>query len=164
MLAFTMIFACAVCLTACESVVPAAWVYLKMDSGYTIYTTNMYSSGGDHIYYFENEEDATDKNNSVLQITFYPRILGPEEIEIDGVNQRTTLVDMSGNVDFKVYVIKSSSVYSAEKSVYLNGSKLTASSTYNSDVLLALTFENVNLIRGNPNGQRNNAVNFIEYN
>ena len=146
-------------------VTPAAWVRLKMDSGYIWYSAYMYASGGSHIYYYESEEEYNKGKNgySKMEVIFFPRILGAEDVEIDGETVRTTLVDVSRYSDMEFTITKDSEVYSASKHVYLNGEVLEPTNTYNSEYIVSYMFENISLIRGNPMGQRNNVVNVIEY-
>lgn len=157
-----LLLTCGIFLTGCfGSVVPCAWVRLDMD-GYIYYSSNVYASGGDHIYLYETEEDAEgDKHhvNCILSVVFYPRILGADTV--NGV--RTTTVDVSAGYSMTVNVYKKKSLYSADKKVYLNGEQIEASNTYDSEYLRCLTFENFTLTRGNPNGHFNEIVNVIEY-
>ena len=144
------------------SVTACAWVRLEAD-GYVYYSTSMYASGGDHIYYYEKEEDAADDayhTNCALTVVFYPRILGPAEV--DGV--KTTTVDLSDKYySMTVYIYKSKATYSPDKSVYLNGAVLEPENVYETDNLLSLSFENFGLERGNPGGRLNGKINVIEY-
>ena len=158
------VFASILCFTGCENVVPGAWTRLKVDEGLVVYTANMYASGGPAIVYYENPDDAgNDKyyTKCAIQIEFYPRILGKDER--DGVD--TTIVDVSQKQYMTFAVSKSSAIYAAEKSVYLNGVKLTPepATLSDSEVLLIMHFENLNLQRGNPGGHENNVINVIEY-
>ena len=64
-----------VILSGC-GVVPAAWVTLDME-GYVIYTSHMYPSGGNHIYLYASEEEAsadTYRSDYLMYVVFYPRI------------------------------------------------------------------------------------------
>ncbi|MBP5466842.1 MAG: hypothetical protein J6Y43_04710, partial [Clostridia bacterium] len=119
--------------------------------------------GGGHIYLYENQEDAEDDkyhSNCALTVTFYPRIMGADTV--DGV--RTTTVDMAnGNYAMNIYVYKNKSVYSPEKKVYLNGEELVASYEDDLEYLVALTFNDFVLVRGNPNGHINGFINVLEY-
>lgn len=154
------LFIFAICLTSC-GVVPCAWVKLDME-GYVIYTTHMYSSGGEHIYLYESEEMAEDDtyhSNYMIAISFYPRILGPDTIE----GQRTTTVDISSESEMHVYINKNTSIYSPTKKVYLNGTPLEPTRFDDLSNLLCLTYIDFGLVRGNPNGQINNFINTIEY-
>ena len=143
------------------SVVPCAWVEFKSDL-LVVYTSNMYASGGEHIYLYESEELAqNDKYHTEqsLSVTFYPRILGADTVD----GRKTTIVDISKYSDMTVYVYKDKTLYSPEKSIYLNGSKLTPTNVNDLDLIYALHFEDVPLERGNPNGSINGKVNVIEY-
>ena len=163
-IAFAMAFmiTCSFCLASC-GVVPCAWVKLDME-GYVIYTTHMSPAYG-HIFLYENEEAAqndTYSSNYELEIDFDPRILGPD-VSVP-IEERTTTVDLSkGYCEMKVYIRKAGNTYGAEKHVYLNGEALTPTSTYDSESLLILDFEDINLLRGNPGGHRNDIINIIEY-
>lgn len=142
-------------------VVPCAWVRLNME-GHIYYSSNMYASGGNHIYFYENDADAegdTYFSNCALTIVFYPRILGADTV--NGV--KTTTVDISSDYSMTVNVYKGKSIFSDSKKVYLNGEELQPSHSYESSVLLALTFNDFTLTRGNPNGHFNEFVNVIEY-
>ena len=161
--AFICIFAFTFCLTGCfgGGVVPCAWVKLDME-GYIVYTSNMYSSGGDHIYLYENEEEASDDtyhSNYELSVVFYPRIMGADTVD----GERTTTVDISSYYSMNIYINKSKSVYSASKKIYLNDQELAYSQIDDLETLLCLTFENFTFVRGNPNGHINGFVNKLEY-
>ena len=146
-------------------VTPAAWVRLKMDSGYIWYSAYMYASGGAHIYYYESETEYNKGKNgdSKIEVEFFPRILGAEDVEIDGETVRTTLVDVGKYSDMRFIVTKNSEVYSASKRVFLNGKAIEPTNTFDSEYIVIYTFEDLSLIRGNPMGQRNNVINVIEY-
>ena len=148
-------------LIACENVVPGAWVKLDMD-GYVVYTSNMYASGGDHVYLYDDEETAKDDKhhaNYNMAIVFFPRILGADTIN----DERTTIVDISSWYSMTIYINKGKEIYEEGKKIYLNDEELTASHVDDLDVLLCLTFEDFTFLRGNPNGQLNNVINRIEY-
>ena len=155
---------CCTMLSGCF-VTPAAWVRLKMDTGYIWYSAYMYASGGAHIYYYESEEEYNKGKNgdSKIEVEFFPRILGAEDVEIDGETVRTTLVDVSRYSDMRFIVTKNSEVYSANKHVYINGEIVEPTSTFDSEYIVIYTFEDMSLVRGNPMGRRNNVVNVIEY-
>ena len=144
-------------------VVPAAWVKLDM-SGYVVYTSNMYSSGGDHIYLYNTKEEAeADRYKAayLMSIVFYPRILGAD-ILVDGKNT-TTIVDISGAYSMQITINKTKSLYDANKKIYLNGVELQPATRDDYDVLLFLYFNNFTLVRGNPGGQANGFINMIKY-
>ena len=149
--------------TACGSVVPCAWVYLKMDGGYITYSSDMYGNAGDHVHYYLNEEDATSTANSVLSIRFSPRILGADTVKIDDVDTRTTTVDISDYADMSIIIKTTSSIYAESKKIYLNGEELEPTQTTSSATIVCYLFQNVKFVRGNPNGHINGAVNSIEY-
>ena len=62
-----------------------------------------------------------------------------------------------------VYIKTNSSIYSADKAIYLNGQKVTPTKAENLGSLAYITIEDINLIRGNPNGKINGVINIIEY-
>ena len=158
----------ALCLSGCifDSVVPVAWVKLDME-GYVYYTANMYASGGNHIELYESQAEFEEMfPQTLIEITFYPRILGADDIEDVG---RVTTVDVSrpNQVSMQVVINKlpENSLYSPSKGVYLNGQLLVSNPEYDysSDAIVSWMFDNVPLVRGNPNGQFNNFINMLEY-
>ena len=152
----------AVLLAGC-GVVPTAWVYFKMPTGYTVYTSDQYANTGAHIYYYENEIDATSTSNAVIEITFSPRIMGTDDVVVDGETLRGTTVDVSSYADITIYVKKSSSIYSPSKKIYINGVEATLTNSSTDGSLAYFLIQNAPLLRGNPNGQLNGTVNIIEY-
>ncbi len=153
--------ALSISLYGCLGYVKCAWVALDMD-GYILYTTNMYSSGGNHIYLYESEEDALDDHYHaayMLSIVFYPRIMGPDTI--NGI--KTTTVDIGSKYTMDVHINKNSSIYAQEKLVYLNDEALTYTNKYDYDTLLCLSFENFKFVQGNPKGKINNFINLVAY-
>lgn len=151
-------------LTSCETVTPAAWVYFKADNGYVSYTTDMYGVTGDHIYYYLNEEDKGDRNNADLTFRFAPRILGPDEREIEGETKRCMCIDLSEKyIDMMVTVYSKNGYYDESKSIYLNDTKLTPEDVTTGSYGAMLYFEDLAFTRGNPNGHINNEINKIEY-
>ena len=154
-------------LSACGNVVPTAWVYFKADTGYVTYGSDMYGVTRAHIYYYENEADATDTDNSVLYIYFSPRIMGVDtEKKVDGVEMRTTTVDITSWADMDVYIKTSSAIYDAAKKIYINGVAMEeAEGTSRSGSLAHIRIINLQnkLTRGNPDGHENDVVNVIEY-
>lgn len=150
------------CLSACfERVVPCAWVALDAD-GYVVYTSNMYASGGEHIYLYDNERDAqndTAHARCAMSITFYPRIMGVDTVD----GYETTIVDISQKASMVAYIYKQHGIYSADKSFYINGIKLKSSSSIEYDIVVCYTFDNLPLERGNPGGKENGKINRIEY-
>ena len=162
LLTLAITLACITCLTGC-GVVPSAWVYFKIDSGYTIYTNNMYPDAGSHVYHFASQGDADDYSKADIEISFYPRIMGPETVKVDGHDQDATIVDISDYVDIHIKIKKSAAIYSSDKGIYLNGNLLSPDQSTGSSTSLYLLFENVALERGNPNGHINGVVNCIEY-
>ena len=161
---FVLIFTASILFAGCfESVVPAAWVHLKVDDGYVYYSTDMYASNRSHIYYFENQEAAENLNNYMIEIIFYPRILGPEEVEVDGEKIKTTIVDISNYADISIYIRKASPIYSANKDIYINGEKINPTSINDYNTLVSILIQDAPLVRGNPNGRINGKINYIEY-
>lgn len=148
---------CAVNFIACETVVPAAWVSVNTEGGYFRYTTDMYGSASAHIYCYDDEE----LQNKAFEITFSPRILGPEEVE----GKKTTLVDVSGKYAMYITIYKASSIYSETKSFYLNGAEtpLVPTKTDDYETLVYMEFNDFGLVRGNPNGKINGVINTLEY-
>ncbi len=151
----------AVSFSACEPVIPGAWVSLDMD-GYVVYTANMYSSGGEHIYLYASEEDCREDayhSRYLLAVSFYPRILGPDTLD----DKRTTIVDVSGEYEMHVALNKSASIYSETKKVYLNGTALAEYKDTNYDSMRFKEYRNFGLIRGNPDGKINGVINVLQY-
>lgn len=132
-----------------------AWVALKSE-GYVVYTSYKYPTSHSHIVLWESKEKAQESfATPSLEITFYPGILAPDEVN----GEKTTVVDLSGRYhDMQVYVDKSSSIYDANKSIYLNGKKLTPTYTNDLDNLLSLMFENFEISKGTSDN-----INYIEY-
>lgn len=164
MFALGVVFPFGFLFSAClwDGVVPCAWTYLKMDGGYYSYSSDMYGMNGDHIYYYLNEEDVGDVYKRDISIKFYPRIMGHDDEVIDGKSIKTTIVDISKYSDLSFYVSTTSPLYSVEKRVYINGQKIDkALDVY--DSFATILIQDLNLQRGNPNGQRNDVVNIIEY-
>ncbi|MBQ7467223.1 MAG: hypothetical protein IJS74_04075 [Clostridia bacterium] len=160
----TLVLAGSLTFAGCASVVPGAWTKLKVDGGLVVYTANMYSSGGPAIVYYENPDDATGDRyyvNCAISISFYPRIMGKDERN----GENTTIVDLSEKQAMSFSVSKTSEIYSPDKSVYLNGEKLTPETNGSSDgeYLKIMFFDNLKLKRGNPGGHENNVINVIEY-
>ena len=156
------------CLSGCifDNVVPCAWVKLDME-GYVYYRANMYASGGNHIELYESQEEFDSMfPQTLIEIVFYPRILGAYDTEDEG---RVTTVDVSrpNQVSMTVIINKlpENSLYSPSKKVYLNGELLVSNPEYdyNSDAIVSWMFDNVPLVRGNPNGQFNEFINKLEY-
>ena len=162
-----MVIVSSLTFVGCGSVVPGAWTKLEvegLENGKIFYTSHMYASGGPAILYYENPDDATgDKYNAAytISISFYPRILGAD----DRNGERTTIVDLSEKQAMSFSVSKTSAIYSPDKSVYLNGEKLTPerAGTLDGESLSIMFFDNLKLIRGNPGGHENNIINVIEY-
>ena len=158
----------ALCLSGCifDSVVPCAWVKLDME-GFVYYRSNMYASGGNHIELYESQEEFDSMfPQTLIEISFYPRILGAYDDEDAG---RVTTVDVSrpNQVSMQVVINKlpENSLYSPSKGVYLNGELLTSNPEYDysSDAIVSWIFDNVPFVRGNPNGQYNHYINMLEY-
>ena len=148
---------CSFNLAACENVVPAAWISVKTEGGYFRYTTDMYGNASAHVYCYDDEE----LQNKAFEITFSPRILGPEEVE----GKKTTLVDVSDKYAMYITIYKASSIYSETKTFYLNDSEtsLTPTKTDDYETLVYMEFNDFGLVRGNPNGKINGVINTLEY-
>lgn len=157
---FMIVACCCFCFSAC--VAPTAWVKLDME-GYVYHTTQMYASNIQHIYLYNSEAesvaDADSRVNYLLAIEFFPRILGTEVVN----GEKTTLVDIASGADMQVTINKSASLFSTSKKIYLNDVALEPTSIQDLSTLYALTFKNVSLTRGNPNGKINGFVNKIQY-
>lgn len=158
------------CFSACGDVVPTAWVYLNIDGGFISYTGDMYGVTSEHVYYFASLEDSFNLDNYILSIRFIPRVMGSDDIILDdGSVLSTILVDVSNVVDMKVYIKTNkpsgSPIYASNKSIYLNGQKLTPTTTDidNDSHLAGFLYQNISLQRGNPNGKINGVINSIEY-
>ena len=158
---FLILVFCGVSLTAC-GVVPCAWIKLDME-GYVYYSTYMYPGSHAHIVYYESKEIAdadTYETQYLLKITFFPRILGPADVD----GERMTTVDVGQKYcEMQVEINKQNGYFDENKKVYLNGAALTASRTYDCEYFVQYSFENFKPVRGNPNGHFNNFINKIEY-
>ena len=165
---------CSTMISGClfDSVVPVAFVKLKTEgTQVTRYTADMASSYP-HILLFESESDIPNpdnydqpldykmacENSCMLYISF-KRNMGK-----DTINDEDVLVcDIDKWYDMSVYIKKSSTIYNANKDIYLNGQKLTPDYKYDGEYHVSLRFDDFGLVRGNPNGRINNFVNLIEY-
>ena len=143
-------------LTGCGT--KCAWVALKVDSGYVVYTQYKYPTSHSHIVLWESEEEAQEEYaNPSMEITFYPCIMSPDTIN----EEKATIVDLSQRYhDMKVTIYKDSSIYDANKSVYLNGKKLVAkpSYVYDSESLVSFMFTDYEISAGTSDN-----INYIEY-
>ena len=158
-LSITTVLLCAILFFGCfNKVTPCAWVTFESE-GYVYYSTSMYGTGRDHIYLYENESDAEKSGTEALSVVFEPRILGPEEVN----GKKATLVDISTTYSMRVYINKKRAIYSPDKSIYLNGEKLTPTRVDDGEILLCLKYEGFTLERGNPNGKLNGKINILEY-
>ena len=150
--------------------------YRLVDNQVAYYDSIMY---GTHVYIFEDEsympngDDVKYKDNnaqyrmdcetnSIITIR-YKRSLGVEEVNGDNA----TLVETDLWYFIEVSIKKSSSIYSTDKAIYLNGTKLEKNnkndSIYDYDSLIIYHFEDCGLKRSNPNGKINGVINYIEY-
>ena len=148
---------------ACGSYVPVAWVQFKFDEGYVVYNaSDVYAFNGYHVRLYENEEHGMFES-PVLEIRVSPRSMGSEDRKVNGETVKTVLVDLSQK-RYAMYVTlyTNNSIYSSEKSFYLNGEKLAGNKTTH-DGFISYTFENFGLIEGNPNAHMNEIVNIFEY-
>ena len=138
-------------------VTKGAWVEFQSEY-HVYYTSYMYPTANAHICVYENEEHG-EFETPMLTITFYPRILGPDTID----GKKTTIVDVSGRYyEMHVDIVKSSIIYSPEKSIYLNGTKLEGK-IHDLDTMIFFTYEDFGLICGNSSGSISGFVNVIEY-
>ena len=158
-------------------VTPFAYVSYKLEGDQVAYYDSRMS--GTHIFIFEDESQKPDisdpkyldnhagylldcDSNAMITIRF-KRILGVEDV--DGT--RASLAEIKGWYQVEVLVVKSSSIYSDEKEIYINDKKMETSgkddSIYDSDVIRIFHFEDHGLKRSNPNGKINNFINMIEY-
>ena len=158
-----LIIVLAFSLVACGASVTAVAYTRFVTSGeeYVYYSSDVYGLDHGQIEVWENKE-ASEEQFKVTDLCFrFTKCLGADDLD----DYRYTLVDLSNKtVDFEVDIYKGSVLYDENKKIYLNGEELTPSDTYNSDVLLILTFKNVNFIRTNSNGSIDNTkVNTIEY-
>ena len=162
LIALTLIVSCALAFTACNKVAPGAWVTLK-NEGYTIYTSHAYPSGGYQIIFYENEADAegdTHVSNAAICINFYPGILGADTRG----DIRTTIVDIGKKYcEMHVVINKAAFPDYETRKMFMNGTELTPSAVQDESSLYFLTYNNFSPVRGNPNGQRNDVVNILEY-
>lgn len=161
-----MAIACLICcgfgLSAC-GYVASAWVSLKIDTGYVVYTTDMYGTNRGHIRYYNSEEDASDPSNAVMVITFLPRIMGPDVEKGD-----VTVVDISQKLsEMDVTFKKTGGIYSETKKFYLTvndqSRELPVYSTTISGDIVSVIIRDLGLVQGNPNGHINDVINYIEY-
>ena len=148
---------------ACGSYVPCAWVQFKFDEGHIVYNaSDVYAYRGAHVYLYENEEPGT-YELPVMEIRFSPRCMGSEAREVNGETVKTVLFDISEKwYAMYVTVYTGNSIYSSEKSIYLNGEKLVGEKSQH-DGFVSYEFENFGLVQGNPNAHMNDEINLIEY-
>ena len=143
-------------LTGCGT--KCAWVALKVDSGYVYYTSYKYPTSHSHIVLWESEEEAQEEYaNPSMEITFYPCIMAPDTVN----EEKATIVDLSQRYhDMNVVIYKDSSIYDANKSIYLNGKKLVADPSYTSDYdnLVSYMFTDYEISAGTSD-----KINYIEY-
>ena len=150
----------AILVTSCsELVVPVAYTrYETKGTQYAVYTAN---AVGDHILVYKNEAELDEWLPSA-DITFsFNECHGADTLD-DG--NRYTLVDVTHGAYLTVYIDKASGVYSAAKSIRLNGKIIVPDKTEEMDSIWVLTFEEFPLVRTNPYGMIDPAaVNVIEY-
>ena len=150
-------------LTSCgESVVPVAYTrYASSGTQYVYYSSDVYGLEHGQIEVYK-DIDEFNSTYPIADVVFrFNRCCGADDID----EYRYTLVDLSKkNRHFDIDIYKESDIYDANKHVYLNGEQLTPEYTYESDVLVVLTFENENFIRTNPNGHLDKSkINTLEY-
>lgn len=150
-------------LSACgEGVTPVAYTrFIPYGEQYVYYSSDVYGLEHGQIEVLKSKEES-ERQFASFDLNFrFTRCLGADNID----DYRYTLVDLSNKkVDFHVDINKNAEIYSAEKKIYLNGVALTPTDTWDGDVLLGLTFEDVSFIRTNTNGTLDSAkTNTIEY-
>ncbi len=168
-----------VSLSSCiGNVTPFGYTTFKTkDNQVAYYDSSMY---GTHIYIFENESMMPNGNDekyidngalyrldcessSIITIGF-KRILGVEVLD----STRATLVEMDKWYYIEVSIQKDSSVYSSNKSIYLNGVKLEKNNKNDlisdGEYVIIYHFEDCGLMRSNKNGKIDSSIiNVIEY-
>ena len=136
--------------------------------------TRFISSGTQYVYYSSDayyeqikvykDEDEFNAQYGIVDIIFnFERCLGSDVLE-DGY--RYTLVDITDNKeDIIVSIYKTSSIYDAEKKIYLNGTALTPVRVDEDTTLLTFIYNDItSFIRTNPNGEIDETkVNTLEY-
>lgn len=158
-------------------VTPFAYVSYKLEGDQVAYYDSRVS--GTHIFIFEDESKKPDisdakyydnhakylldcDSNSMIMIRF-KSILGVEDVG----DTRASLAAIKGWYMVEVVVVKSSSIYSDEKEVYINDKKMEATGKNDSisdmSSIKIFHFEDHGLKRSNPNGKINDFVNMIEY-
>ena len=147
--------------TSCAEmlVTPVAYTrYETTGTQYAVYTAN---AVGDHILVYKNEAELDEWLPSA-DITFsFNECHGADTLD-DG--NRYTLVDVTHGAYLTVYITKASGVYSASKSIRLNGKVIVPDKTEEMESIWVLTFEEFPLVRTNPYGMIDPAaVNVIEY-
>ena len=160
---FVLVIVLTLSFVACAaSVTPVAYTrYIVSGEQYVYYSSDVYGLEHGQIEVWKNKEES-EMQFGIADLCFrFTKCLGADDLD----DYRYTLVDLSNKTaDFKVDIYKGSDIYDENKKIYLNGEELTPVDTYNSDVLLILTFENVNFIRTNSNGSIDNTkVNTLEY-
>ena len=163
-IAFLFLVSICLCLVACgNGVTPVAYTrFVPEGDQYVYYSSDVYGLEHGQIEVYK-DEDAFNATYAVTDLSFsFERCLGADTLE----DCKYTLVDVSKKkVYLTVYINKESEIYSADKNIYLNGEVLTPTSTWEGDVLLSLTYEDVTaFVRTNPNGKIDNSkVNTLEY-
>ena len=141
-------------------VTPCAWVKLDME-GYVYVTSYVYPGHG-HILLYEDQttcEEDTHRTNYKIMIEFFPRCLSHDVDDWD-----VALVDV-GDKYCEMHVAINKTAYPdyATRKMFMNGTELTPSAVQDESSLYFLTYNNFSPVRGNPNGQRNDVVNILEY-
>ena len=162
-IAFVFLVSICVCLVACAGgVTPVAYTrFVAEGAQYVYYSSDVYGleHGQIEVYKDEDEFNAT---YAVTDLSFsFGRCLGADTLD----DNKYTLVDVSKKVYLTVSINKQSEVYSADKKIYLNGEALTPTSTWEGDILLSLTYEDLMaFVRTNPKGKIDSSkVNTLEY-
>ena len=153
------------CFVACADigVTPVAYTrFAGEGEQYFYYSSDVYGLEHGQIEVYKDEASFND-TYPIADLSFrFRRCLGADTLD----DYQYTLVDLSNKkVYLSVSIYKGSEIYSADKKIYLNGVALTPTSTWDSDILSVLTFENItSFVRTNPNGKMDKTkVNTIEY-
>ena len=181
-LSFVSVFVL-ICSTFCAgcfvNVTPVAFVtYKSTGEQYVQYSSIMYSNP--QLYLYASEADVPNGNDpiyidngplyrsdcqsaAILYIEFN-RNLGADTI----YETRGMYVDVQDFTFMYVTINKDNSVYSAEKDLYLNGTKLEVSANSHNSFhdytnFVTYYFEDFGLLRTNSKGYIENIINTIEY-
>ena len=151
----------ALLVTSCsEFVTPVAYTRFETTgTQYAVYTAN---AVGTHIAVYKDEAEASKDWLPCADIEFsFNECHGSDDTLGDG--KRYTLVDVRHGAYLTVLITKDSGLYSASKSIRLNG-EIIPGKTEEYDACWILTFEDFPLVRTNPHGMIDpEAVNVIEY-